>query len=311
MHKIDIIIPTYKPDKAFIALIDKLCRQTIEVNRIIVMNTEEKYYEKMKFEYGITPEIRDRVEVHHVSKVEFDHGGTRHNGIQKSEADIVVLMTQDAMPADDRLLENLVRALEGEDIAAAYARQLPAPNCGELERIVRTFNYPAESHVRTRADIPEKGIKTYFCSNVCAAYKREIYDKLGGFIRRTIFNEDMIYAAGAVKAGYGIGYAADACVYHSHDYTNMQQFHRNFDLGVSQADHPRIFAEVPSVSEGKKLVKVVTKQLREQKKTGLLFKFYMQCAFKYGGYFLGKHYRKLPKFLVMKCTMSPAYWEKI
>lgn len=310
MHKIDIIIPTYKPDKAFIELIDKLCRQTVVPNRIIVMNTEEKYYEKLKFEVGITSKIRDCVEVHHISKREFDHGGTRHNGIQKSEADIVVCMTQDAMPADDKVLENLIRPLETDSIAAAYARQLPAPGCGELESIVRDFNYPPESHVRTKADIPEKGIKTYFCSNVCAAYKREIYDKLGGFIRHTIFNEDMIYAAGAVKAGYGIAYAADACVYHSHDYTNMQQFHRNFDLGVSQADHPRIFAEVPSVSEGKKLVKVVTEKLRGQKKTGLLFKFYVQCAFKYAGYFLGKHYRKLPPFLVKKCTMSPAYWSK-
>ena len=310
MHKIDIVIPTYKPDKAFIELIDKLCRQTIEINRIIVMNTEEKYYEKLKFETGISEKFRECVEVHHLSKLEFDHGGTRHMGIQKSDADIVVLMTQDAMPAGEELIANLVRALEGENIAAAYARQLPAPDHSELEHIVRNFNYPENSHVRTKADIPEKGIKTYFCSNVCAAYKRDIYEKLGGFIRHTIFNEDMIYAAEAVKAGYGIAYAADACVYHSHDYTNMQQFHRNFDLGVSQADHPRIFSEVPSVSEGKKLVKVVTEKLKKNNKA-LLFKFYVQCFFKYAGYFLGKHYSKLPRFLVLKCTMNPMYWKKI
>ncbi len=310
MHKIDIVIPTYKPDKAFIELIEKLCRQTIEINRIIVMNTEEKYYEKLKFEAGISERFRECVEVHHLSKLEFDHGGTRHMGIQKSDADIVVLMTQDAMPADEGLIANLVRALEGENIAAAYARQLAAPDHSELEHIVRNFNYPENSHVRTKADIPEKGIKTYFCSNVCAAYKRDIYEKLGGFIRHTIFNEDMIYAAGAVKAGYGIAYAADACVYHSHDYTNMQQFHRNFDLGVSQADHPRIFSEVPSVSEGKKLVKAVTEKLKKNNKV-LLFKFYVQCFFKYAGYFLGKHYSKLPRFLVLKCTMNPMYWKKI
>lgn len=310
MHKIDVVIPTYKPDKAFLEMIEKLCCQTIAVHKIIVMNTEEKYYEKLKRETGISDTFRDCVEVHHVSKLEFDHGFTRHMGIQKSDADIVVLMTQDAMPAGADLIEKLVRPLEQENIAAAYARQLPMPEHGELEQIVRDFNYPEVSHVRTKADIPEKGIKTYFCSNVCAAYKREVYEKLGGFIRRTIFNEDMIYAAEAVKAGYGIAYAADACVYHSHNYTNMQQFHRNFDLGVSQADHPRIFAEVPSVSEGKKLVKVVTEKLKGHNKS-LLFKFYIQCAFKYAGYFLGKHYSLLPRFLVLKCTMSPMYWKKI
>ncbi len=311
MHKIDVIIPTYKPDKSFLELIDKLCRQTIEINRIIVMNTEEKYYENLKFNVGLTPEIRDRVQVHHLSKREFDHGKTRHMGVQKSQADIFVMMTQDAMPADDKVIENLVRALESDKVAVAYARQLPALGAGELERIVRNFNYPAESYVRTKADIPEKGIKTYFCSNVCAAYKRSVYEELDGFIRHTIFNEDMIYATKAVKAGYGVAYAADAGVFHSHDYTNMQQFRRNFDLGVSQADNPRTFADVPSVSEGKKLVKVVTAQLKPKKEYKLLLRFYVQCGFKYAGYLLGKNYKKLPRFLILKCTMSPTYWKKV
>jgi len=56
----------------------------------------------------------------------------------------------------------------------------------------------------------------------------------------------MIYAAAAVKAGYAIRYEAQAQVIHSHQYTNWQQLRRNFDLGVSQADHPEVFAGVSS-----------------------------------------------------------------
>ena len=37
-----------------------------------------------------------------------------------------------------------------------------------------------------------------------------------------------------------IAYVAEARVVHSHNYTNRQQLHRNFDLAVSQADHPEI-----------------------------------------------------------------------
>ena len=95
------------------------------------------------------------------------------------------------------------------------------------------------SRLKGKEDEDELGIKTYFCSNVCAAYRRDIYLKLGGFTKKTIFNEDMIFAGHAVEAGYQIAYAADAQVIHSHNYTAMQQLHRNFDLGVSQADHPR------------------------------------------------------------------------
>ena len=65
----------------------------------------------------------------------------------------------------------------------------------------------------------------------------------------------MIYAGWMVKKGYGVAYVSEARVYHSHNYSCMQQFHRNFDLGVSQAEHPEVFEGVPSEGEGIRLVK--------------------------------------------------------
>ena len=226
----------------------------------------------------------------------------------KSDAEIFVMMTQDAVPADEFLLEHLLEALSQEQTAVAYARQLPAEGCSLLEGYTRRFNYPGQSAVKTKADIEKLGLKTFFCSNVCAAYKRSVYEELGGFIQHTIFNEDMIYAAGAVKQGYAIAYVAEARVYHSHNYTCGQQFHRNFDLGVSQADHPEVFANLPSEKEGKKMVSRTTKALLKSKKGVWIPYFYLQCAFKYAGYLLGKHYRSLPGFLVRKCTSNPQYW---
>ena len=248
---------------------------------------------------------------YHVSKKEFDHGATRHTGAMHSDADYMVMMTQDAMPADDRLLEHLIGALEQENVAVAYARQLARLDSGIIEQTTRQFNYPASSCVKTIDDLPRLGIKTYFCSNVCAMYKRDIYLDLGGFIKRTIFNEDMIYAATAAKAGYAIAYAADAKVFHSHDYSCKQQFHRNFDLGVSQGEHPEIFANVPSATEGTKMVKSTIKIFLKEKRFGVLLYFCVQCAYKYLGYLLGKNYKHLPKWLIMKCTMSQGYFEEI
>ena len=63
-----------------------------------------------------------------------------------------------------------------------------------------------------------------------------------GFIKNAIFNEDMIFAGKAVmEDDYAIAYVADAKVIHSHNYNCTQQFKRNFDLAVSQADHPEVF----------------------------------------------------------------------
>ena len=306
--EIDIIIPLYKPGKELFTLLDKLKEQTLPISRIILLNTEEKYFTGLIYGTDFGKRYRN-VEVFHLSKREFDHGGTRCFGVSKSGAPVFVMMTQDAVPADHHLLEKLIAPLKG-DVAVAYARQLADEKSSVLERFTRQFNYPEVSCTKSAADLEKLGIKTYFCSNVCAAYRREIYDRLGGFIRHTIFNEDMIYAAGAVKAGYQIAYAADAKVIHSHNYNCRQQFHRNFDMGVSQAQHPEIFRDIKSESEGRRMARAATAYLKERHLQREIPYFYLQCCWKYAGYLLGKHYRKLPRRVVLACTASPIYWKK-
>lgn len=301
---VDVIIPAYHPGKEFATLIKRLEKQSVPIHRIIVMNTEESMWNK-EWE-----KLSDVMEIHHLAKSEFDHGGTRAQAAELSDADVMIFMTQDAMPADRELLAELLKALEqDENIAAAYARQLPNAECSFVERYTRAFNYPDRSVVKTKKDMDQYGIKTFFCSNVCAAYKKDIYQKQGGFVRRTIFNEDMIYAGGLIQAGYGIAYAAEAKVIHSHNYNCMQQFHRNFDLGVSQAEHPEIFEGVPSEGEGMRLVKKTLSHLVRSEKIWLIPGFVMQCVGKYAGYLAGKNFRRLPKKFVLWCTMSPNYWK--
>ena len=305
---IDVIIPTYKPDKDFMLLIEKLQKQTVKPNKIILMNTEERHIAKFLKETRVL-EKYDNVEIHHVSEAEFDHGKTRDMGVQFSKSPYFLCMTQDALPYDDRLLEELLQVLQKENVASVYGKQLARENCHILEEFTRKFNYPDQSRIKSKEDLKELGIKTYFCSNVCAAYRRDVYDKLGGFIKKTIFNEDMIYAAAVIKAGYRIGYAAGAQVIHSHYYTGKQQFHRNFDLGVSQADHPEVFQGVPSEKEGGKLVSGTIKFLVKESRYDQLLPFMYQCGCKYLGYRMGKAYKKLPMSVVKKCSMNRNYWK--
>lgn len=306
---VDVIIPTYKPDRRFARLIKRLGQQTYPINRIIVINTEEKYW---KPEYGRRAE---NLEVYHISRREFDHGGTRNMGAELSGGDIMVFMTHDAVPKGRRVIERLVEALDwrgsqGEIMAVAYGRQMPDKDCSSLERFARTFNYPDKSCVKTKEDLPRLGIKTYFASNVCCAYRRDVFEKLGGFVEQVIFNEDMIYAAGAVQAGYGIAYAAGARVIHSHNLTFLQQFKRNFDLAVSQADHPEVFGGILSEGEGLRLVKDTALWLAGRREVWQIPALIAGSACKYAGYRMGKMYRILPKALIRLCTMNPAYWEK-
>lgn len=300
---VTVIIPTYKPDGTFQKLIEKLKTQTYPIKKILILNTEAKYW-KEDWIKGIP-----QAEVHHITKEEFDHGKTRAMGAAMAETDLLVFFTQDAVPANNKVIEVLVNSFADNSIGAAYGRQLPAADCKFIEQYTRGFNYPENSRVKRKEDLPKLGIKTYFCSNVCAAYRRCVYEKLGGFVTKTIFNEDMILAAQMIQAGYGVAYAARAEVIHSHNYSYFQQFQRNFDLAVSQADHPEIFAKISSESEGMRLVKQTASYLLKQKKPWLIPDLVLISGFKFLGYKAGQNYQKLPKGLVKKFTMNPSYWK--
>lgn len=300
--EVDVLIPVYRPDGKLTELLKRLKMQNYPIHRVILMNTEEKH-----FPAELTG-IWDRVEVYHLAKEEFDHGGTRDRGVRMSTADLVVCMTQDAMPADETLIEELVKPFDDPEVWAAYARQLPNEDCREVEKYTRSFNYPEQSMVKTKEDLDRLGIKTFFCSNVCAAWRREKYLELGGFVKHTIFNEDMILAGTMIKQGGKIAYCAKAKVIHSHNYSAFQQFHRNFDLAVSQTMYPEVFGGIRSESEGIKLVKKSLSYCIEIGKPWLMIQVVTQSAGKLLGYKMGQRYRSLPMWLILRCTMSPSFW---
>ncbi len=305
----DVIIPVYKPEKTFLQLLDMLSRQKQYLKRIIIINTEKKCFDERISEQELLKSY-DNLLIWHITKEEFDHGKTRNYGVSLADSPYFVMLTDDCIPKDENLLQNLLAPFSDPKIAISYGRQLPNQDCGELEVYTRSFNYPENSRVKYAENIPELGIKAFFASNVCAAYRRETFDTLGGFVSRTIFNEDMIYARRVLEAGFGIAYAADAQVIHSHNYSGLQQFHRNFDLGVSHAQYPEIFGGIAAESEGIRLIKNTCIHLMQKGKPWLIVKLFWQSACKYAGYFLGKRYQKLPQKMVVACSMNKDYWKQ-
>lgn len=308
--KINVYIPTYKPDNRFVRAIEMLERQTVPVNEIHIINTEQKYWTANSDVANLSNRYSNLF-VEHISSDDFDHGGTRRKAVQKCDTEFFLMMTQDALPADEKLVENLLKAFVlDEKIAVSYARQLPNTDAKETEKYIRSFNYPDESVIKSEEDANRLGIKAYFCSNVCAMYRTAIYNNRGGFVVRTIFNEDMIYAGLAVKDGYKIAYQANAKVFHSHNYSGIAQLHRNFDLAVSQVEHPEVFGGLKSESEGIKLLKDMISHLKQVHKLYLVPGFVYNCGMRYLGYKLGRNYTKLSKRLILKLTSNKTYWQK-
>lgn len=304
--KVDAVIPAYKPGLDLRELVEKLLDQTVRLGRIIIINTDREFFDEK--EYLIAP----AVEVVHITRHEFDHAGTRDMGLRMSDADYVLFMTMDAIPKDNYLVEKLLSGFRRADnIAVSYARQLPKKDCNRIEQITREFNYPAQSRVQTSDDIKELGIKAYFCSDVCAMYDTSIYRSLGGFKAPAIFNEDMVYAAGALDAGYAVSYCADALVYHSHNYTGRQYYRRNFDLGVSQADHPEIFERFNVKGTGMQLVRKSLAQICRSGTPADIIRLVYYSGMKYLGFRKGKNYHKLSLESCLKHTSDKEYWNRL
>ena len=292
MSVTDVIIPVYLPDKRLEKILYALSKQSARVRSVILMRTvadgeDVTRYERLKERYLF-------LEVYDVDKESFDHAATRNEGISHIGEDTThfLLMTQDAVPADAFVVERLHGALAVKDEkgvrAVAYARQIAGKDAPIEERCQRAFNYPKTSSVRSYDDIDRYGIKTFFCSNVCALYDRKIFEETGPFKAPAVFNEDMVYAAAALKKGYAVAYAADAVVIHRHDDSLKERFLRNRAMGRSQAENPLIFGAVSSEKEGMKLVKFTVRQLVRSGKAYRVPYFILQCAARYAGYLTGK-----------------------
>lgn len=280
---VDVVIPTYRPGKELALIIEKLVNQKYEVNKIILINTliDDK-------DLGLNFDNFEKVEIHNIKKEEFNHGLTRNRGVSLSEADYVMFMTQDAMPYDNSLISEMIKPFYDEDVYVAYARQLPKNNCKYVEKYVRSFNYPKEDIVKTKDDFDRIGIKTIFCSDVCAMYRRSVHIELGGF-PETDFNEDMIFAYKTVMAGKKVYYASKAKVIHSHNYTYMQQFKRNIEIGKSQKKFDYIFGKIKSESEGIKMIKNGVKHFIKKGKWYYIPDLIFSSGFKFLGFRIGKY----------------------
>ena len=309
MSSVDVIIPIHRPDEKLGLLLGELMVQTLIPDKIIIVETKvdefllEEYLNKIQIK-------KENIEIISIDKSDFDHGETRNIGIRRSSAEFFICMTQDAIPADKKMIENLIENFERQEVASVYARQIPHEDCNILEKITRDFNYPNELRIQSKSTKDKYGIKTYFCSNVCAAYRRSIFDKLGGFKKNVILNEDMIYASEVVEMGNEIVYQPNAKVYHSHNYSCMQQYRRNFDIGVSQEIEKEIFSRFSSTNEGKKLVKKTSEKLIAKRSYLGVIRLYILSGYKYIGYKMGKNYKKLPKKFILWSTMNKNYWEE-
>ncbi|MCQ8909753.1 glycosyltransferase family 2 protein [Escherichia albertii] len=247
-----------------------------------------------------------------INSSDFNHGGTRNLGVNhlSSSSDLVFFMTQDAILTSEHSINNIVDMfIANEKLAAIYGKQLPHDNANVIAQHARKFNYSDNSYVVSKDSAKELGLKAVFMSNSFSAYRVSAFLELGGFAMNTILCEDMLYAATALLHNYHVGYAANATVKHSHNYTCKEEFARYFDIGVFHSEQSWIRKEFGGAGgEGKKFL-ISEFQYIMKAAPVFFFSALLNNAAKFLGYQLGKRYKLLSSTITKKCSMHKNFWE--
>ena len=229
-------------------------------------------------------------------------------GARMSTSDILVFMTQDAIPYDDKTIENLVAPLEKTDIVLSYARQVPKPGTKITDEFLRLYNYPPQSRVKSSEDIAQSGIGTFQNSNVCAAYRKKEFILLGEFASPIVSNEDMLFASKAIGAGYKISYTAEAVVLHSHNYGYKDLFKRYFDIGASLYGEQAIRQVGKTEAKGYDFLIEQVKYLKARNEMRLLPQIFLEATSKYIGYKLGERHNFIPRECKKYFGLNKVFW---
>ncbi len=168
---------------------------------------------------------------------EFGHGKTRNYGASKGSGEFIVFITQDAAPASETWLENLILGMKLDpEIAGGFGIHYPYEDCNALDRVdlVRHFqNFGTETRI-FYIDDEEKykndnGYMQYlaFFSDNNACVRRSVWEKYP--YPEVDFAEDQIWMRQMLEKGYKKVYCPNAPVYHSHNFKISTFYQRYFD----------------------------------------------------------------------------------
>ena len=199
------------------------------------------------------------VRLHRIPANQFGHGKTRNLAASLGTGEFVVFLTQDALPASDSWLDNLVHAVKADDnCVLGFGIHYAYPGCNVLdERDIRLhFNGFGQENTYYHLDDPQRyavdeGYRHLlaFSSDNNACLRRSVFEKYP--YPDVEFAEDQIWARQMIELGYTKVYCPSAPVYHSHNYPVSEYFRRYYDeyKGLRQIHNYKMHKNVVSISK--------------------------------------------------------------
>ena len=250
-------------------------------------------------------EKQDRTRVIEIK--EFTHGGARNLGARYATGDIVVFMTQDALPKNSEWLACLLQPFKDEKVAAVCSRQIPRSGATPMEQFFLAKRFGNMAETRNLSTLEKVGYEDVLFSDVSCAVRREVLLRYP-FDETLIMSEDQQLSRDLIKAGYSVVYQPDSVVVHSHSYTLWQTFKRYFD---SVCALRVIFKDQDMRSSAAMGRRYVIEELKFiAKKYPLWLPYYFAyTTVKVMATILAHHTHYLPRWVLCRISMHSYHWK--
>jgi rhamnosyltransferase len=231
-HPATVAIPTLNAGPDFAQTLAAVQAQRVdrEVQLLVCDSGSEDDTTDIARAYG--------AQVIEISRESFSHGGTRNLLMSKARGDLVAFLTQDAVPAGEDWLAELLGAFTlAPNVGLAFGPYRPRPEASLSVARELTAWFDSFSDGRPRIDALEPAQR--------AASPRDFLGHLGFFtdangcvaraaweqvpFRRVAYAEDHLLAQDMLRAGFAKVYVPQASVIHSHEYSAGQWMRRSFD----------------------------------------------------------------------------------
>ena len=303
---ISIVIPVKDGGSDLARCLNGIRRQVLDeqVETVIVDSGSSDNSVELAREHGAI--------VREIAPHEFSHGSARNLGASLAHGEVLVFISQDAYPVDERWLSRLSAPLRLDpEVAGVYGRQLPHDGATPPERYFLDFLYGAEPRRQRAASVGELTMQTTLFSNVNAAMRRELWERFP-FVEDIIMSEDQDWCRRVLLEGFTIVYEPAAAVRHSHNYTLKAAFRRFFDSGAS-ADRAYLAGDRAAERALRSAaLRYASGELAWLWRTGQRRWIPYAAVYegtKMLGLLLGANHRRLPLAAKRRLSALPAFWE--
>jgi rhamnosyltransferase len=233
---VTVFIPTYFGDKYLDQLLKTVFAQKVDFSyEVLIYDTSST---------DRTPDIIKKYKAKHdnlrnktLTKAEYGHGKTRRDAAYDALGEIVVYLSQDALPAHNRWLYEITKPFTLNDsIVGVVGRQDPKPQTMPmLKHEIRSVFSNLGPEDGTTLFYKDDFVKTQqqtdfisFYSDVNSAGRKKI---LTGEIpyKPVVYAEDQLFGRDVINAGYIKAYASRGNVVHSNDVDLKDYKSRLFD----------------------------------------------------------------------------------